>query len=126
MALEVFALIFLSLLSSPNIENIGEIVNSKGPPVTAGLHEKQISPEKVSGLSSTDPVRSVARNYGGVVLESESVTYDEDYGYIYRYDVDTAVEDVPNKSTVSRGKVVISTVDDKRIYLSFHSLFDLP
>lgn len=97
----------------------------EGPSASAEPHEEPVPPEQVSGLSYTETVRAVARRFGGIVWASESVTRDSEYGHIYRYDVDTVVDDEAGGVWMSRGRVVISALDSKRIILSYHSLFEL-
>lgn len=98
----------------------------EGPPVSVGQHEEPVSPERVPALSCTEAVRAVAGNLDGIIWASESVTRDSDYGHIYRYDIDTVVNDEAGGVRISRGRVVISALDSERIVLSCHSVFDLP
>lgn len=96
-----------------------------GPPVYPDRREEILSPEQVAELACTQSVRSIARGFGRVIWESEAVTRDDRYGHIYRYDVDTEIDDGAGRKQISRGRIVISTEAPDKILLSCHSLFEL-
>ena len=55
--------------------------------------ERVLNSKEIEELPCTIKVRSGASGYSGVILESEFVTQDEKFGYIYRYDVANYIVD---------------------------------
>lgn len=118
-------LLFLFLVAT-RAEN--DSVNSmhNRPQARAGSAEVRIDTAEIEALPNTHRVREVARKFEHVVVSSEAVTFDQSHGYIYRYDVDTPIEDERGGLEMRRGKLIVLVNEDDRLILIVDSLFELP
>lgn len=91
----------------------------QSPPDEVSLSERVLNDKEIEELSCTIKARAYASRYDGKILESEFVTQDERFGYIYRYDiVDYIVDDGSFHPEMGR-KGMVSEVKSK---LAIYSL----
>lgn len=63
------------------------------PPINVSHEEIQLSVDEFSRLGFSADIRRMASTMGAVAEHSEIVTWDKDFGYIYRVDVVDFTED---------------------------------
>ena len=95
------------------------------PPKNAAAHEAKVDPGVVTGLPSTAVARDVLSNYKGGVLASELVTFDPNFGHIYRYDVLGELDDGLGDPEAYRGRLVLTDAADSSVWVGYHSLLEL-
>ena len=100
-------------------------VEPSSPPKNAAAHEAKVDPGVVTGLPSTAVARDVLSNYKGGVLASELVTFDPNFGHIYRYDVLGELDDGLGDPEAYRGRLVLTDAADSSVLLGYHSLLEL-
>jgi hypothetical protein len=63
------------------------------PPIQLGLSELVLNSSEVAKLGFATKARQIAQAIGPVKIESEKITFDENFGYIFRYDIIKFVEE---------------------------------
>jgi hypothetical protein len=103
------------------------------PPIEISPSERILDAKEAASLACTAIIRSVVRNYDGIVLESESVSHDHKYGYIYRYRIvrmtsgdDGSLPSDDTKTYRNETRVVAYTHDGKKFSVATHPMFQLP
>jgi hypothetical protein len=62
------------------------------PPVDVSVVEKRITVDEFDGLNLSAKMREIALSMGTLVENSETITWDQKFGYILRFDVMDFVE----------------------------------
>jgi hypothetical protein len=57
------------------------------PPLDVSALEERLSPAEIAGLGFSAAVRDIALRMGAALEHNETVSRDEKFGYIFRYDV---------------------------------------
>ena len=122
-----FILVSLFLLSSGiSNDNEGSNTMHERPPIKAAQSEKRIETAQIAALQNTEKVRALVVTFEHALLESEEVTYDEGYGFIYRYDVEGSAQDGASGEGTYKGRLVITAKASGELSLVYGSLFELP
>jgi hypothetical protein len=90
-------------------------INSRMPPLTMGHDERRLEASEVSALASPyDERQALLAHVEGLRLDSELVSFSSEFGFIFRYEVVTDVDDpVAGKFRFTK-TYVISSLDGKR------------
>jgi len=105
------------------------------PPQEVAQNEHVLKSEEVIELKCTPSARKIAAKYAGIIMQSEIVSRDEKFGYIYRYNMVKSVTDDgsfhPEDGTKGnvykvQTKLVLHTEDCETFKLATYPLFELP
>lgn len=114
--------VILSTLGTGSVQS--EELSMRFPPVTMDQSERALDKAEVATLPCTDQIRRNASNHSGINLDSERVSYSDEFGYIYRYDVATLVPESDGKY-VDQSKWIVWTADCRTWRLLEYSMFEL-
>lgn len=95
------------------------------PPQRASQLEQVVDTEAVEMLKCTPRARRIASETMGIVMGSEQVTKDDEFGYIFRYKTIVPVEDNGKVYDVS-GSFVLYSKDSDTFQIATYSDFELP
>lgn len=97
--------------------------------------ERTVEAEEKTRIPYLSKIREHASSLEGTVIESEIVTYDDKFGYIFRYKTVDFIEDDGsfhpedgNKGKIYKceGRLIASTKDGENIYSLCGSNYELP
>ncbi|WP_157679580.1 hypothetical protein [Methylovulum psychrotolerans] len=80
--------------------------------------ERVLNGKEIDELPCTVVVRVGASKYDGIILESEFVTQDERFGYVYRYDIANYIVDDGNFHPEMGTKGIVSKIISKLVIYS--------
>jgi hypothetical protein len=105
------------------------------PPLEVSDDELLLDVEKVSQMSAYKICSDYISSLDGVIPESEILSYNDVFGYIFRYEVSHLVEDdglfhpedlnLDRNSSFVRWKIVAHSIDGKQIKVVSIPLFEL-
>jgi len=97
----------------------------KSPPRNASETEQAVNADTVELLECVQTARSFVSDFPGIVMESEQVTKDDEFGYIFRYKFKRPVQD-RGETSYGSGSFILHSKDCKSFQIVTYSDFQLP
>jgi hypothetical protein len=92
------------------------------PPSRMEQHERELNDGEIAELSCTDKARRLTAQIA-VVISNEVVSCSDEFGYIYRYDIDEPVEGAMHRVHAA---LVLWSRDGEMFEIAIVSKFQLP
>ena len=97
--------------------------------------ERVLDTKECEALPYASKIRQIASGSDGIIMDSEVVSYDDKFGYIFRYEILNFLEDdgsfhpedgMKGRIYRSKAKKVIFTKDGEAITAVYSPMFELP
>lgn len=103
------------------------------PPWDMHSEERILDTKECESLPYVFKIRESAEKLDGVMMDSEVASYDDEFGYIFRYDTVNLIEDDGSFCPEKKGhihkiesKLVLCTKDGQNIMIKTGSMYELP
>ena len=98
----------------------------QSPPTKVGEQERVLNSDEVAALRCTCTARRIVSDRDGIDMDSESVSYSDEFGYVYRYDIVRSLDDGRGGIHKSHTVLLMWTQDCETFHLASHPTYQLP
>jgi len=120
----VAATAFTTMLSAVAVES--REVAMRSPPPKMDAHERVLDSNEVAARRCTYEARRIVSDRDGIVIDSETVSHSDKFGYVYRYDMVRLLDDGRGGIYKSHTVFLVWTQDCETFELATHPMYQLP